>query len=215
MSITTIGADAAKLAGLQIDTLQKVRAGQITLDHWEWFNGLTKDERDVFLGAPAELTQPAPQSILHLISGEEKLVLDATDGKAVISNASYVFDGYIDPDFRYWGANEASGPTPETPVAVHEIVKGATFKQMFNSLGAARETLCLTHSQIIGFAKKHRDWLQTDGYATFFLFQSEEQFFVAYVQISDDDKLGVHVYRFRYDRVWSAECRHRVIVLQL
>ncbi len=41
-----IGADAAKLAGLQIDTLQKARDGQITLEHWEWFNKLTKTERD-------------------------------------------------------------------------------------------------------------------------------------------------------------------------
>ena len=45
-----IGADAAKLAGLQIDTLQKARDGQITLEHWEWFNKLTKTERDSFSG---------------------------------------------------------------------------------------------------------------------------------------------------------------------
>jgi len=46
-----IGADAAKLAGLQVDTLQKVRSGQITLCHWEWFNRLTKEERDWFAGS--------------------------------------------------------------------------------------------------------------------------------------------------------------------
>lgn len=47
---TGIGADAAKLAGLQVDTLQKVRSGQITLIHWEWFNRLTREERDRFAG---------------------------------------------------------------------------------------------------------------------------------------------------------------------
>ena len=41
-----IEADAAKLAGLQIDTLQKIRNGQITLEHLEWFNKLKKEERD-------------------------------------------------------------------------------------------------------------------------------------------------------------------------
>lgn len=50
MATTTIGADAAKLAGLQIDYLQKLRSGQVTLDHFEWFLGLTKEERDSFLG---------------------------------------------------------------------------------------------------------------------------------------------------------------------
>ncbi len=45
MSTIIIGADAAKLAGLQIDTLQKVRSGQITLEQWEMFNNLNPDER--------------------------------------------------------------------------------------------------------------------------------------------------------------------------
>ena len=45
---TIIGADAAKLAGLQIDLLQKIRSGQITLGHLEWFSKLTKEERERF-----------------------------------------------------------------------------------------------------------------------------------------------------------------------
>ena len=43
-----IGADAAKLAGLQIDLLQKMRNGQVTQDHLEWFNKLTREERERF-----------------------------------------------------------------------------------------------------------------------------------------------------------------------
>lgn len=45
MSTIIIGADAAKLAGLQIDTLRKVRSGQITLESWEMFNNLSPEER--------------------------------------------------------------------------------------------------------------------------------------------------------------------------
>ncbi|MFA6436718.1 MAG: hypothetical protein WC242_01180 [Candidatus Paceibacterota bacterium] len=44
-----IGAEAAKMAGLLVDTLQKARQGQITLEQWEWFNGLTKEGRERFL----------------------------------------------------------------------------------------------------------------------------------------------------------------------
>lgn len=41
-----IGIDANELARLQISTLQKVRKGQITNTHWEWFNSLKPRERD-------------------------------------------------------------------------------------------------------------------------------------------------------------------------
>ena len=44
-----IGVDAAKLAGLQIDQLQKFRNGEITIEHMEWFNNLTKEDRDNLL----------------------------------------------------------------------------------------------------------------------------------------------------------------------
>lgn len=43
---TTIGADAARLAGLQIDTLIKYRAGQLSLDHWERFVNLSPEARE-------------------------------------------------------------------------------------------------------------------------------------------------------------------------
>ncbi len=48
---TIIGADAAKLAGLQIDLLQKARQDQVTLDHLEWFIKLSKSQRDMLSGA--------------------------------------------------------------------------------------------------------------------------------------------------------------------
>lgn len=47
---TIIDADAARLAGLQIDTLQKVRSGQITLGQWERFNNLSTDDREARFG---------------------------------------------------------------------------------------------------------------------------------------------------------------------
>lgn len=45
----TIGAEAAKLAGLQMDLLAKYRAEQLTLGHIEWFLGLKKIERDALV----------------------------------------------------------------------------------------------------------------------------------------------------------------------
>ncbi len=42
----TVGAEAAKLAGLQVDLLQKLRDGQRTIEHFKWFLGLKKEECD-------------------------------------------------------------------------------------------------------------------------------------------------------------------------
>ncbi len=53
-----IDADAAKLAGLQIDLLQKVRVGHITLGHLEWFTGLTSDERENLLAGKKPASKP-------------------------------------------------------------------------------------------------------------------------------------------------------------
>lgn len=43
-----IGAEAAKLAGLQIDLLQKIRNKKITSAELEWFNNLSQKDRDLF-----------------------------------------------------------------------------------------------------------------------------------------------------------------------
>jgi hypothetical protein len=75
--------------------------------------------------------------------------------------------------------------------------------------------LVMTQSQIIQFVQKHRKWLRTDGYATFFLFKVGDEFFVADVFFNDDGRLEVYVYRFSDDDVWRAEVRHRIVIPQL
>ena len=55
---TIIDADAAKLAGLQIDLLQKVRQGQVTLDHLEWFTRLSRDVREALMVGENLTSQP-------------------------------------------------------------------------------------------------------------------------------------------------------------
>lgn len=47
---TGIGRDAAKLISLEIDMLQKLRSGQLTLRQIEWWQGLSKEERDRLAG---------------------------------------------------------------------------------------------------------------------------------------------------------------------
>lgn len=154
-------------------------------------------------------------AFLKLISGNESLVIDSVDGKETLANAKDLF-AYIDSDFKNWGADEKGSATKETPVCVYEMTKDATFAQMFGSLSSDPRKLCLTQSQIIDFVKKYRNWLRTDGYATFFLFESNNQLFVAGVGVgSGGAALGVGVSRFENSCVWSAAYRRRLVVPQL
>jgi len=53
-----IDAGTAKLAGLQIDLLQKVRQGHVTLKQIEWFLSLSAQQRDMVSGADLKLLVP-------------------------------------------------------------------------------------------------------------------------------------------------------------
>jgi hypothetical protein len=153
-------------------------------------------------------------AILCLLTKGESIIIDACDGSETLANAKETFKVDIDGDFKNWGTNKPGKVTEETAVAVHEMVKDATFAQMFGSLGTDLDKLCLTQHQIKNFCKKHSNWLRADGYATFFLFKVEDQFFVARVFVNSGGLL-VSVRRFGHDYVWPAEYALRVVVPQL
>jgi len=153
--------------------------------------------------------------IVKLISGAETLELDETDGRATIAKAKDTFPGWIDPDFKKYGCDVKSAPTKKAQVSVHEMIKDGNFAQIWNGMSDDLNSLCLTQSQIIQFVQKHRKWLRTEGYGTFFLFKVGDEFFVAHVFFYDVGQLEVHVGRFSRDDVWYAEYRRRLVVPQL
>jgi hypothetical protein len=155
------------------------------------------------------------EGYLRLISGEETLLLDPTDGTQSIGHCGAVFDGWIDPNFKNWGLNTGRNlATEETVLQVHEMIKDGTFEKNYRSLGGNLDELCFTQSQIIQFCQKHRNLLRTDGYGTFFLFKVDTEFFVADVRFGSVG-LNVNVRRFSNDCVWNADYRHRFVVPQL
>lgn len=152
---------------------------------------------------------------LSCISLGKTITLKPTDGKRTIAKAKKVFD-YIDGDFVGYGTDVPGEARGETGVTVHEMIEDSTFEQMFGSLSAPAglDSLCLTQDQIIDFVENCRNWLCTDGYATFFLFKVGDKFFVADVGLGGDG-LRVHVDHFSYDGVWGGGLRHRMVVPQL
>lgn len=159
-------------------------------------------------------------SFLGLINENKKnmktlyknIVIPATSGKRTIAKASDVFKGWIDSDFKNWKLDSKDIATKEANLAVLEIEKNVTFKDIF---GEDFKSKALTQEQIIRFCENHSDKLRDGGYGTFFLFKVGEEFFIARVGFGSDDLLRVGAHRFSYGYVWGAECRLRIVVPQL
>ncbi len=107
-TMNTIDAGSAKLAGLQIDTLTKYRAGKITLDQWERFNGLSFEDREERFGdwkkpafAPAEQTK-IPSLILKIDRTRTFNSADTFPGLTIWKGTENSFDpeGQDDQDSR-------------------------------------------------------------------------------------------------------------------
>lgn len=154
------------------------------------------------------------KDILRPIFSGKPIIIDACDGKSTLANAKKVFKSDIDLNFENWGTNEPGIATQETAVRVCELIKDATFVQIFSSLGTELDELCLTQHQIISFCENYPDWLCVNGYATLFLFKVSDQYFVVRVHVNSDG-LCVNVSRLEHTYVWSGERRHRVVSPQL
>lgn len=201
-----IDAEAARLAGLQIDQLQKIRNGQITIDQLERFNNLSSADREACFGG----NKREENEILRLLSGGENIIIPACDMFGTIANAKDVFS-YIDPDFEILGVDKSKSLTIETDVKVYGTVKNeATFVQMFCSLGVDLDKLCFTQHQIILFCKKHVKWLCVGGCGTFFLFKVNGHFFIADVSVYPDG-LFIHRRQFGNGAVFGADHPHRLV----
>lgn len=153
-------------------------------------------------------------NILRLLSGGETITIGKCDGAQTLAHANDVFKSGIDPDFKNWNLDKYGNATEETAVAVHELVQDAIFAQMFGSLGNDLDKLCMTQHQIKTFCEQHSSWLCTDGYATFFLFKENYEFFVACVCVGPDG-LEVDVFPFEGNGGWDAEDQLRLVAPQL
>lgn len=155
-------------------------------------------------------------NLLSLLYENEKIVLPALSGNRTIYGSKEVFSSHVDEDFKNWGLNKKSKSTPETEVKIYEMVKGATFKDIFTPLSDDLDSLCLTQDQIIDFCVKYLERLRQDGYGTFFLFKKRrlfrrDKFFVVDVDVYSNG-LRVYVNHFEDAHVWHPDYHHRVVV---
>ncbi len=135
------------------------------------------------------------------------VTIGKTSGKLTIAE-SKLFN-YVDSDFRNWDTDSADEKRDSCALDVLEMTEDMTFARMFRD----PERQWITQSQVLEFVGIHQGELRRNGYATFFLFKSSGEFFVAYVDVSSGG-LRVRVNRFEHGNVWNAERRHRLVVPQ-
>lgn len=153
-------------------------------------------------------------SFLRLVKGG-MVTIQATDGKSFIANEKELFNVYLDSGFKSWGLDRIGESTPETNIQVFELIKDATFNQMFNSISNELDELCLTQSQIIEIVRNHKNLLNQKGYANFFLMKECGEYFVTHVFLYSGGELRAGVDRFDYADVWSGSLGHRVVSCKL
>jgi hypothetical protein len=143
--------------------------------------------------------------------GNKSFILDPLDSVETLANATDVFASISPASKEYKGV-----ATNEDRVTVYELVKDATFSQIFNSLSNNLNNLCLTQGQIINFVKKYREWLfRTNSYVTYFLSKSDNNFFVVSIVLRFGDWVEANVYRFEDSTIWGATDRRRLVIPQL
>lgn len=203
---------AYELAGLTMDLMSKIRNEVISITEFKKFLTMkSKERRNVFGVSSPEEQQ---NQFLKLISGKENIIIKSCDGQENLAGDRDFFLGGIGNGFRIWGLNNQGVPTKEISVEVHELVKDATFAQMFGSLGTDLDKLCLTQHQIKMFCKKSSGWLRTDERETFFLFKEKGQFFVAGVVIVPDGLcVGPYVEVYDLENVWVLRAKYAYLLV--
>ena len=153
-------------------------------------------------------------SILQVISGGEKLMIEALAGASYISDAKKTFKSNIDRNFKNLGLNKSCSATAEIMVDVSEMVSNGTLVQIFTGITSDFDRIVMTQAQIIRFCEKYPTWLCQEGCATFFLTKVNGEYFVVGVGVNSDG-LRVSVGRLENDGVWGGEYRLRVVSPQL
>jgi hypothetical protein len=143
-------------------------------------------------------------AMLKLLSGGEKIMIGALDGKERISSAKKTFKSFTCPNPKKWELNHSILATTETLFDVSEIVGAGTFNQIFAGVSSDLEKLVMTQSQIIRFCEERRSWLSFESCHTFFLTKLSNEYFVVGVYERSDGLQAV-VRFFENDYVWSGK----------
>ncbi len=155
----TIGADAAKLAGLQIDILQKIRKGSLTLSQLQWWLSLNPTTRDYHMvqnvrmmpcyGASNGEFLPIPEDL------EDKFSVLADLGIITVPD-DYVHETWLDT-YRKYNQNkfhcynteitDKNFPNPTRVLSPGDRLRVQVFQQVASGTTTSEERLIFLYIQ--------------------------------------------------------------------
>ena len=164
--------------------------------------------------------------ILKLISGEENLILKASDGSRLIYQSGETFTSFLDPKFVALGLNKKGITTTETKIQIYEIAHSGDFIDIFKSLPGIWNQKWLSQNQIIDFCEQLSKYLYFQGYAVIFICKIDEMKevdeenpqnnLVAVSAHLDASGLSAEFYRLScYSSAWHAINTNRFVIPQL
>ena len=176
----------------------------------EWEEELKKFNRREpcwVVTAKAAVAKKAEETKVYLRRLFSAVPVGAADGTETFANSPLFGNGA-----RVYGTTlpvaEVPTLTPATTAGVSELVENGKFVEFLGSPEGVRPRW--NQSQVCDFARTHPDKLRKGGYATFFELEGG---FVAGVLFDGRGRLGVRVRGLSIGSAWSAECRHRVVLL--
>ncbi len=146
---TIIDADAVKLAGLQIDTLQKVRSGQMTLDQWERFNNLTFDAREARFGDTKKPEPTAPAEPIEKFALLVDLGIITVPDDYDHATALEKFSKQNRKKFYYYddAITDANFPNPSRILKPGDKLRARAFKQVVCGSTTSKERMAFLATQ--------------------------------------------------------------------
>jgi hypothetical protein len=153
------------------------------------------------------------RNILYPITKFGRLRINATHGKKRIFNSKKVFRS-IDSDFEMF--RMPSMATKEIFVKIYDVIKDATFLEIFESLECNLDQLCMTEHQILNFVHNHKQCLANKIMsATFFLMKYNEEYYVVsvyYDRILFWTSLNIRVDGIELPDICRVSRFHRVVL---
>lgn len=150
---TIIDADAAKLAGLQIDLLQKMRQGHVTVSHLEWFIGLTRDVRDELVVGGKPASKPTPvattEKFALLVDLGIITVPDDYDPSTQLARFNQKHQSDEKKSFCYYDdeITDKNFPNPTRVLKPGDKLRVRAFKQVVGGMTISKERMDFLRNQ--------------------------------------------------------------------
>jgi hypothetical protein len=139
---------AQDLAGLQIDQLQKLRHGNMTLEQLKWFNNLSFDEREKIMGKQMSSENSSKMKLLYLGSKIPELT-EEFDPSNFTKNSKVKYAVNSNFDKYVLGVAKKVSGLPAIFLDKHKFIKFVTDEEIMEYFHINKSSSLMTPEEIL------------------------------------------------------------------